>query len=96
MTVWTPWSPFGPSDLLAETPAGRIFRLQVKSARLRAGCLLSNARSTDHRFVVTIEVAQECEIRRRVRRAEDYRLADWVARVCNGHTMPASVSATNA
>jgi len=46
--VWRPWGTSGPCDLLAEAPDGRLLRLQVKCARVRDGCLIANARSTDH------------------------------------------------
>ena len=47
LLVWMPWSRFGPSDLMVETPDD-LFRVQVKSGRVRRGCVLANARSTDH------------------------------------------------
>lgn len=43
--------PFGgghPLDLLAVTPDGELFRLQVKSGRIREGCVEFNTCSTDH------------------------------------------------
>jgi hypothetical protein len=43
--------PFGsglPFDLAAAAPDGRIFRLQVKSGRVRNGCVIFNSCSTDH------------------------------------------------
>ncbi len=48
LAVWLPWSQFGPCDLMVETPRGAIVRVQVKSGRLRDGCVVSNCRSTDH------------------------------------------------
>lgn len=48
VAVWIPWSRFGACDLLAESRRGHIARLQVKSGRLRDGCVVSNCRSTDH------------------------------------------------
>ena len=43
--------PFGnglPFDLGAVIPGGEILRVQVKSGRVRKGCVLFNAASTDH------------------------------------------------
>ena len=43
--------PFGggvPFDLVAAAADGRLFRLQVKSGRLRNGCVMFNTCSTDH------------------------------------------------
>ena len=43
--------PFGqglPFDLAAVAPDGRLMRLQVKSGRVRAGCVEFNSSSTDH------------------------------------------------
>ena len=43
--------PFGgglPFDLIAVVDDGRLFRLQVKSGRLRNGCVVFNTCSTDH------------------------------------------------
>jgi len=48
LAVWLPWSRSGPCDLLVESPAGRVVRVQVKCGRYRDGCVLSNSRSTDH------------------------------------------------
>jgi PD-(D/E)XK nuclease superfamily protein len=43
--------PFGggrPYDLVVELPSGEFLRVQCKTAWRRKGCLLFNARSTDH------------------------------------------------
>ena len=43
--------PFGgglPFDLVAATPEASLFRLQVKSGRVRNGCVMFNTCSTDH------------------------------------------------
>jgi len=48
LTAWLPWSRFGACDLLIENRFGRIARVQVKSGRVREGCVISNSRSTDH------------------------------------------------
>ena len=43
--------PFGeglPYDLVVDLGSGRFLRIQCKSARLRAGCLVFNSCSTDH------------------------------------------------
>ncbi len=48
LAVWLPWSRFGACDLLVENAAGAFVRAQVKSGRLRDGCVVANTRSTDH------------------------------------------------
>jgi hypothetical protein len=48
LTVWLPWSRSGASDLLIENPAGSMVKAQVKSGRVREGCVIANCRSTDH------------------------------------------------
>ena len=48
LSVWLPWSRFGCADLIVENGAGRIVRVQVKSGRVRDGCVVANGRSTDH------------------------------------------------
>lgn len=48
LLVLTPFGRFGPYDLVAETAPGTFVRVQVKSGRLRAGCVEFNCRGTDH------------------------------------------------
>ncbi len=48
MLVLTPFGRFGPYDLVAETAPGRFVRVQVKSGRLRNGCVEFNCAGTDH------------------------------------------------
>ncbi len=45
--VSIPFSRFGPYDLAVETPSGFV-RVQVKSGRLRGGCVEFNCVGTDH------------------------------------------------
>ncbi len=48
MTVLTPFGRFGPYDLVVETAPGTFVRVQVKSGRVRAGCIEFNCAGTDH------------------------------------------------
>lgn len=48
LAVWTPWSSFGPCDLMVESPVGRVLRVQVKHGRVRDGCVIAKSRGTDH------------------------------------------------
>ena len=48
LLVLTPFGRFGPYDLVAETAPGSFVRVQVKSGRVRKGCVEFNCRSTDH------------------------------------------------
>lgn len=47
LPVLVPFGRFGPYDLVADVPDGFV-RIQVKSGRLRSGCVEFNCRSTDH------------------------------------------------
>jgi len=47
LRVLEPISP-QPYDLVVHAPGGRFITLQVKHGRLRAGCVVANACSTDH------------------------------------------------
>ncbi len=47
MVVSIPFGRFGPYDLLAETAVGFV-RVQVKSGRVRSGCVEFNCVGTDH------------------------------------------------
>jgi len=47
LIVSIPFSRFGPYDLAVETPSGFV-RVQVKSGRLRGGCVEFNCVGTDH------------------------------------------------
>jgi hypothetical protein len=46
--VLIPFGSGGSFDLAAEMPAGDILRVQVKSGRVRNGCVIFNTASTDH------------------------------------------------
>lgn len=46
--VLVPFSRFGPYDLVVETPRRDLVRVQVKSGRMRAGCVEFNCCGTDH------------------------------------------------
>jgi hypothetical protein len=48
LLVLTPFGRFGPYDLVAKTMPGAFVRIQVKSGRLRGGCVEFNCRATDH------------------------------------------------
>lgn len=48
LLVLTPFGRFGPYDLVAEVGPGRFVRVQVKSGRIRKGCVEFNCRGTDH------------------------------------------------
>ncbi len=48
LLVLTPVSRFGPYDLVAELDPGVFVRIQVKSGRVRKGCVEFNCRGTDH------------------------------------------------
>lgn len=121
LLVLTPFGRFGPYDLVVETAPGTFVRVQVKSGRLRGGCVEFNCRSTDHgrgaasyvgradvfgvhvhdtgaSYIVPMEEALASKMylrvdpaannqQRGIRRAADYRLADWAARA---HPSPVS------
>lgn len=114
LMVLTPFSRFGPYDLMVDLPTGRTVRVQVKSGRLRKGCVEFNSWGTDHgngpgrydgradvfavhvhqtgeQYVIPVAEARASKTSLRVvparnnqllgiRQANDYRLADWVAR----------------
>lgn len=46
--VLTPFTRFGPYDLVVETGSRELVRVQVKSGRIRKGCVEFNCYSTDH------------------------------------------------
>ena len=46
--VMVPFGGGSPFDLIAVTPEGTLYRLQVKSGRVRNGCVIFNTCSTDH------------------------------------------------
>ena len=48
LLVLVPFGRFGPYDLVAETAPGDFVRIQVKSGRMRGGCVEFNCRGTDH------------------------------------------------
>ena len=48
LLVLTPFGRFGPYDLVVETFPGAFVRIQVKSGRIRKGCVEFNCRGTDH------------------------------------------------
>jgi hypothetical protein len=48
LLVLMPFGRFGPYDLVTEVSPGRFVRIQVKSGRLRGGCIEFNSRGTDH------------------------------------------------
>lgn len=48
LLVLLPFGGFGPYDLVAEMPDGRMVRVQVKAGRVRQGCVIFNSCSTDH------------------------------------------------
>lgn len=48
LLVLTPFGRFGPYDLVADAGPGRFIRIQVKSGRVRNGCVEFNCRGTDH------------------------------------------------
>jgi len=48
LLVLTPFGRFGPYDLVVETTPGSFVRVQVKSGRIRKGCVEFNCRGTDH------------------------------------------------
>lgn len=48
LLVSTPFGRFGPYDLIIDLPGGRLVKVQVKSGRVREGCVLFNSCSTDH------------------------------------------------
>jgi hypothetical protein len=48
LLVLTPFGRFGPYDLVAEVAAGEFVRIQVKSGRVRKGCIEFNCCGTDH------------------------------------------------
>ena len=113
LVVLLPFGRFGPYDLVVESAPGAFHRVQVKSGRVRNGCVEFNCASTDHgrgrssyvgradvlivhvhetgeQYVVPVEEAPGSKMYLRVtparnsqvmgvRRAEHYRLADWIA-----------------
>ena len=48
LLVSVPFGRFGPYDMVVDTPGGRLVRVQVKSGRVRDGCVIFNSCSTDH------------------------------------------------
>ncbi len=48
LLVLMPFGRFGPYDMMLDMPNGRLVRVQVKSGRVRGGCVLFNSCSTDH------------------------------------------------
>lgn len=48
LLVSVPFGGFGPYDLLVDVPGRGIVRVQVKSGRVRNGCVVFNSCSTDH------------------------------------------------
>lgn len=48
LVVLTPFGRFGPYDLVVETAPGTFVRVQVKSGRIRNGCVEFNCCGTDH------------------------------------------------
>jgi len=48
LVVLMPFGRFGPYDLVAEVEPGHFVRIQVKSGRMRGGCVEFNCRGTDH------------------------------------------------
>ncbi len=48
LLVLMPFGRFGPYDMVIDLPGGRLVRVQVKSGRVRRGCVLFNSCSTDH------------------------------------------------
>ena len=48
LLVLMPFGRFGPYDMVIDLPDGRLIRVQVKSGRVRAGCVMFNSCSTDH------------------------------------------------
>lgn len=48
LLVLLPFGRFGPYDLVIDIPGGRLVRVQVKSGRVRDGCVIFNSCSTDH------------------------------------------------
>lgn len=83
--VWTPWSQFGPRNLMVESPAGLTFRVQVKHERVRESRVIAECRGTDHGSDWAFEIRLRLEParngqRRRVNFASDFKLEDWAAR----------------
>jgi hypothetical protein len=48
LLVFMPFGRFGPYDMIVDMPGGRLVRVQVKSGRVRRGCVIFNSCSTDH------------------------------------------------
>lgn len=48
LLVLMPFGRFGPYDMVIDLPGGRLLRVQVKSGRVRKGCVIFNSCSTDH------------------------------------------------
>jgi hypothetical protein len=48
IAVLLPFGGFQAYDLVVDLPGGRLVRVQVKSGRVREGCVIFNCRSTDH------------------------------------------------
>jgi hypothetical protein len=48
LRVLVPVADVEPYDLVVHTPGDRFVRMQVKHGRVRGGCVVSNACSTDH------------------------------------------------
>lgn len=48
LLVLMPFGRFGPYDMVVDLPGAGLVRVQVKSGRVRGGCVVFNCCSTDH------------------------------------------------